>query len=102
MIIKINVRSLTENTMLIVNTSNNTCTLNDKSISINAYKFAKELGNILVGWNFNYGPTSNSLDLESFCVQIEENDKVYTYLGEGSYPENYNAFKKLLSEVMSC
>ena len=73
-------------------------TINDESRNITTDKI-NELLEIMKFWDSNY--QGFVLDAEKFTIKlISNNKKIITYQGNGSYPYNYNDFKRWIGDIV--
>ena len=77
----------------------NTITLNGKAIDYNAVDFVSRIALITFNWptkNIN----NNVIDGEQYEIRlIADNGQERKIVGRNSFPSNYGAFSKLISEV---
>ena len=84
-----------------INKSTGEFIYNGINIKCNIEEFAEKLCNIVIFWDENM-IVPNVLGAESFEVNIIKDGKSYNFKGNGKYPKNYTAFKKLLKEYCKC
>ena len=71
--------------------------INNKLKAISNEKI-KELQKIINYWNKNY--QAPILDAEKFTIRIISNNQIIkVYQGNGSYPNNYNDFKRWIRDI---
>ena len=71
--------------------------LPQKEFSITEEKI-HDLLRIIRNWD-NYQKTNNLLDAEEYKIKIKSKKDIVILQNKGTYPENYNLFKKWMGEI---
>ena len=95
--IDIRINSLTSNMDLTIIPDALKVYAKGKEKSIDA-KVIGELLDIICKWDFEYIDDS-AIDAEQFRVKVYTAKGVDDYFGNGKYPNNYDAFKKLVNDI---
>lgn len=75
-------------------------TCNNKSVSVPLYAFKECLLDIIFKWE-NEMINPDITDAEFYKINITTEDGLFSYVGHGIYPDNFDAFKNLILEVVN-
>ena len=94
----IRIFTIMEITEIKVDTEKNIIIYNDVNVNYPIDKFTSKLLAIVSSWEEKM-INHSVFDGESYEVKIKQNNIVTSYIGKNKFPENYELFKDLISEV---
>ena len=94
--IEIYIKNLNNQLNININLSENKIKINSKEKNVTNVQI-DNLFRIIRTWNKNYYK-DNTIDEEKFIIKIVTDNEIDIINGKGSYPENYNEFKKWIGE----
>jgi len=96
--IEIYINNFGNETNILINIDNSLITINNKTKKIDKEKIS-DLIRIIRTWNNEYPGDDKLIDSEKFKIAIKMKDEIDMITGNGSYPENYNNFKKWIDII---
>lgn len=95
--IEININKIGLVIEILIDVKNNLLTINNKTKEISNEKIY-DLLRIIRNWN-NYYKKSNLIDNEKFIIKIISQGLTNSFIGDGTYPDNYIEFKNWVGEI---
>ena len=95
--IEISVANIGNNINIFIDAKNYKLTINNKTKDITEDQL-DNLIRIIRTWNSNYPSDNNEIDKETFLIRINTDNEPDVIKGNGTYPDNYLAFKEWIGE----
>lgn len=97
--IEININNIGNNLEIILDYDNNKVKLNNKQEKDISRDKLDDLIRIIRTWNSVYESNSKIIDLEKFTIKVITAEGISIINGNGTYPDNYSAFKDWISDI---
>ena len=95
--IEISVANIGNNINIFIDVKKYKLIINNKTKDITEEQLSN-LIRIIRTWNSNYPSNNNEIDTETFLIRINTDSETDVIKGNGTYPDNYLAFKEWIGE----